>query len=105
MNISRVNPAVVHLTGLEPAELVNQPLSRVVRLAAPEAGADAPMLDPISQALKDGRDLREQPAIVEDRRGRQTAVRLALFPLHDRDKVVGGVVTIRIVSPAGRTRA
>jgi len=58
MNISRVNPAVVHLTGLEPAELVNQPLSCVVRLAAPEAGADAPMLDPISQALKDGRDLR-----------------------------------------------
>lgn len=96
MNISRVNPAVTHLTGLEPAELINQPLSRVVRLIGPHAGADAPLVDPIAQALKDGRDLRDQAAVVRDKRGRQTPVRFTLFPLRDRDKVVGGVVTLQL---------
>lgn len=104
MNISRVNPAVIHLTGLEPAELINQPLSRVVRLTAPR-GADAPLRDPIAQALKDGRDLREQAAIIEDKRGRQTPVRFSLFPLRDRDKVVGGIVTLQIVPSVPATTA
>ncbi len=96
LNISRVNPAVVHLTGLEPAELVNQPLSRVVRLVPVQPGADAPLRDPVAQALNDGRDLRGQPAVVEDRRGRKTRVRFSLFPLRDQDKVVGGIVTLQV---------
>ena len=99
LNISRVNPAVVRLTGWESTDLINQPLSRVVRLAAFD-GADAPLFDPVAQALNDGRDLREQAAFVEDKRGRRTAVRFSLFPLRDRDKVVGGVVTLQLVSTA-----
>jgi CHASE3 domain sensor protein len=99
LNISRVNPAVVHLTGLEPSELVNQPLERVVRLAA-APGAAPTLRDPIAQALADGRDLRDLDAVVEDRQGRQTRVRLSLFPLRDRDKVVGGVVTLHFMRPA-----
>ena len=100
LNISRVNPAVVHLTGFEPAALINQPLSRVVRLVTTHGGDEAPMLDPIAQALKDGRDLRDQPAIIEDKRGRQTPVRFTLFPLRDKDKVVGGIVTLQVNPPA-----
>lgn len=99
MNVSRVNPAVVRLTGFEPADLVNQPLSRVVRLVAESGGAEAPMLDPIAQALKEGHDLRDLPAILEDKRGRQIAVRFTLFPLRDGNKVVGGVATLQLVAP------
>jgi CHASE3 domain sensor protein len=99
MNVSRVNPAVVHLTGFEPADLISQPLSRVLRLAAGPGGAEAPMLDPIAQALKEGHDLRDLPALLTDKRGRQIAVRLTLFPLRDGNKVVGGVATLELVSP------
>jgi CHASE3 domain sensor protein len=105
LNISRVNPAVVHLTGLEPSALINRPLARVVRLVAAPPGAAAPLLDPIAQALKDGHDLRDQPAIVEDQRGRQIPVRFTLFPLRDRDKVVGGIVTLQIVPPGAEAKA
>ena len=105
LNISRVNPAVVHLTGLEPSALINQPLTRVVHLVAAHPGADAPLLDPIAQALKEGHDLRDRPAIVEDQRGRQIPVRFTLFPLRDGDKVVGGIVTLQIVPPGAEPKA
>jgi CHASE3 domain sensor protein len=95
MNISRVNSAVVHLTGLELPALINQPLSRVVRLVPP-SGSETALTDPIAQALKDGRDLRDQAALVEDKRGRLTPARFTVFPLRDRDKVVGGIVTLQI---------
>jgi PAS domain S-box-containing protein len=99
LNISRVNPAVVHLTGLEPVELINQSLSRIVRLTDDEEGGPATLRDPIAQALKDGRDLRDQPATVEDKHGRKTRVSFSIFPLRDRDKVVGGVVTLHVDKP------
>jgi CHASE3 domain sensor protein len=95
MKISRVNSALVHLTGQEPTELTNQPLSRIVRLVAADAGTASPMLDPVLHALKEGRDLRDEPAIVEDKRGRQTSVRFSLIPLRDRNKIVGGIVTLQ----------
>jgi len=94
--ISRVNPAAVHLIGLEAADLINQPLSRFVRLGDGTGDQTTPMIDPIVTALKEGRDLRDQPVILEDRRGRRTRGRFTLFPLRDRDKVVGGVVTVQV---------
>lgn len=97
--ISRINPAAVRLLGLEPADVVNQPLSRFVLLVNQHRDQSAPMIDPILLALKEGRDLRDQPAILQDRRGRQTPVRFTLFPLRDRDKVVGAVVTLQITPP------
>jgi PAS domain S-box-containing protein len=103
LRISRVNPAVVRLTGLEPAALINQPLSEVVRLLAAPAPADAPMIDPIYQALKDGHELRNRSATVADKRGRTTPVRFTLFPLRDGNKVVGGIVTLQLI-PAGAER-
>jgi hypothetical protein len=50
--------------------------------------------------MNDGRDLREQSATVTDKLGRAIPVRIALFPLRDRDKVVGGVVILQVNGPA-----
>jgi len=91
LHMSRINPAVVHLTGFEATGLVNEPLSRLVR---PE-GDEGRMADPLGQALKEGRDVRDLPAVMWDRTGRAISVRLTLFPLRDRDKVVGGVAILR----------
>ena len=97
-NVSRVNPAVVHLTGLETSQLINQPLARFVRLAS--TGGETPLIDPIPRALKEGHDLRDLRGFIEDKRGRKTPVRFTLFPLRDRDKVVGGVVILQGIQPA-----
>lgn len=95
LNISRINPAVVHLTGFEAADLVNQPLSDLVELEV-----TAPHLtDPLGRALKEGHDLREQSALARDRRGGQVPVVLSLFPLRDKDKVVGGIAILRAAGP------
>lgn len=96
MNISRINPAVVRLTGFEAQDLVNKPFSSVARLADGDRAAGAALFDPIARALAEGRDLRDQPALVEDKNGRITPVRLMLFPLRDRDKVVGGVAILHL---------
>jgi len=95
MNISRVNPAVVHLTGWELQELINSPLSRIVRLQEDPLGARSKIADPLAQALAEGRDLRDKPATIEDRNGRRIPVRFTMFPLRDRDKVVGGIAVIQ----------
>ncbi len=91
-NISRLNPAVTHVTGFETKELVNRPLRSLVRLG----GAVRPAgFDPLAQALREGREYREADAYVQDRSGRETPVSFMLFPLRDRDRVVGGVVILR----------
>jgi len=95
-NISRVNPAVVRLMGREAHELIHVPFLSVVRLV--HVGL-APMLDPVAQAMNDGRDLRDQPAFVTDKLDRVTAVRMSLFPLRDRDKIVGAVVILQVAQP------
>jgi CHASE3 domain sensor protein len=100
MNISRINPAVVHLVGLEAHELVNRPLSCVVRLDSGAAGPGSPLVDSLSLALTEGRDLRDQPALVEDKRGQKIPARLTIFPLRDRDKVVGGIVVVQVAPKA-----
>ena len=103
MNISRINPAVVRRTGFEPRELINSPLSLFVRLSEEALGSKQTLLDPLTQALREGHDLRDQAAVIQNKLGRLTPVRLTLFPLRDRDKVVGGVIILhelREPSPA-----
>jgi CHASE3 domain sensor protein len=100
LNISRVNPAVTQLTGLGASELVGEPLSRIVRPAQGTPGAPAALVDPIAQALWSGRDLRDLPATLVDKLGRLTPARLSMIPLRDRDKVVGGVVTVQVAPQA-----
>ena len=96
-NISRINPAVTHVTGFETKELVNRPLQELVRLGS---GGRAGLGDPLAQALREGRDYREAEAFVKDRNGREVAVGFMLFPLRDRDRVVGGVVILRTLAVA-----
>lgn len=96
-NISRINPAVEHLTGRPAKELVNQHLLEIVRL---EAGSGKPETDPIGRALREGHDLRELPAFVKDLAGRETAVRLTLYPLRDGNNVVGGVIVLQPDRPS-----
>jgi CHASE3 domain sensor protein len=97
MNISRMNPSAVHLTGFEPVKLVDKPLTRVVQLA----GADTAQAtyDPLARALADGHELRERSGVVTAGNGLMLPVLISLFPLRDRDKVVGGVVVIKSASP------
>jgi PAS domain S-box-containing protein len=96
LRISRINPAVVHLTGFEGKDLVNEPLERLVRLE----GGRTLAADPLGQAMREGRDVRDQPAVVSGRDGARVPVRLTLFPLRDHDKVVGGVVLLRAAEAA-----
>jgi PAS domain S-box-containing protein len=93
MNISRMNPAAVHLTGREPVELIDRPLGSIVRLAA--SGATKPSFDPLARTLVDGHELRDKPATLTTKDGRTMPVRLDVYPLRDRDKVVGGVVILQ----------
>jgi CHASE3 domain sensor protein len=103
LNISRINPAVVQQTGFDLTELVDQPLQRVVRLVEQAPGVAPAFFDPVARALHDGRELLAQPALLSDKHNRTTPVRFNLFPLRDRDKVVGGVVILQVLptpSPA-----
>jgi PAS domain-containing protein len=97
LRISRVNPAVVHQTGFQPTDLINQPLGRFVQLMQP-ADQPVPFADPSLQALKDGRELRDRSAIVVDRLGRRVSARFSLMPLRDGDQVVGGIVTMQLAA-------
>jgi hypothetical protein len=67
-------------------------------------GTDAPLANPLAQALKHGQDLRDQPATIEAKTGALIPIRFALYPLRDRDKVVGGVVTLQVILPAKEPR-
>lgn len=102
LNITRINPVVSHLTGLEAKELITSPLSRVVRSVTDLSGSRP---EPLAQALKDGRDLLDLPVFLVNKEGRTTPFRLNLFPLRDRDKVVGGVITLRSAAEVGPERA
>lgn len=91
LNITRVNPAVAHLAGCAASGLVGRPLGALVALAGTPAEDD-----PLARALKEGRDLRDRPALLADQAGRCHPVTFNLFPLRDGGKVVGGVVTLRV---------
>jgi sigma-B regulation protein RsbU (phosphoserine phosphatase) len=92
LNISRINPAVVRTAGYREVDLIKAPLGRVVRLDAP-AGGDSSLV--LLTALKDGRSLPDQPALLTTRDGTEIPVLLTLVPLRDGNRVVGGVVTLR----------
>ena len=101
-NISRVNPAVLRFTGRTLTELIDRPLSEIVRLDGTDAEGSSRTVDPLALALNDGRDLRDLAATIEDNKGRRLAVRFTMFPLRDGDKVVGGIVILRD-APAERS--
>jgi PAS domain S-box-containing protein len=101
LNISRVNPAVVQLTHWEPQELISQSIDRVLQFPAePGDGGQ----NPLTPALRDGRQIQDRPANLLDRSGRVIPVQYTLIPLHDQDKIVGGVVTVRLRSAVQQQR-
>ena len=94
LNVSRVNPAVVHQTGWEPQELIAQSVERMLQFPPePAVGVNQ---NPLLLALRDGRQIQNRPAQLLDRSGKSMSVRYSLFPVHDQDKIVGGVVTVRV---------
>ncbi len=99
MNVSRLNPAAIHMTGLEPVELIDKPLARVLSLAGPTELAK-PTYDPLARTLAEGHELRDKPACLTTKSGHSIPVRLNFYPLRDRDKVVGGVVILQLSAPA-----
>ncbi len=90
-NVSRINPAVEAITGWAAKDLVGHPLTQVTRFTAPPPGFD----DPLTQALRQGRDLREQAALIRNRHGEENPVRLTFFPLRDGNNVVGGIIVLQ----------
>lgn len=98
INISRMNPSAVHLTGFEPVDLVDRPLGRVIQLADHDPARTT--FDPLARTLVDGHELRAQAAFVITKQGAKVAVHLSVFPLRDRDKVVGGVVILKALAPS-----
>jgi PAS domain S-box-containing protein len=96
MNISRINPAVVHQTGFEAQDLVGRPFSSIGKESGGSGGAT--LAEAMGRGLDEGRDLRNQAVVILTKSGLQMPVRLALFPLRDRDRVVGGVVILEVVS-------
>jgi PAS domain S-box-containing protein len=97
MNISRMNPAAVHLTGFEPVDLVDKPLTRVAQLA--DSDPTRRPFDPVARTLAEGHDMRNQAAVLTTKNGERQTILLSVYPLRDRDKVVGGVVILKPSAP------
>jgi CHASE3 domain sensor protein len=98
VNISRINPPVIQATGFEPAELINKPFGSLVELQPGPGEASSPPRDPVAHALKAGRELRRTGRL-RQKSGPGIPVRVAVYPLRDGDKVVGGVATLEVIPP------
>lgn len=98
-NISRINPAVTDATGWMAQDLVNRLIQDFVRLRPATDAEAAPLNDPIMRSMKDGRDLRELPAVIRNRRDQDLPVLFTLFPLRDGNKIVGGIVVLKLTLP------
>jgi len=96
LNVSRINPTVVHQTGMPAHEIIGSPLNRVLRLADDDYAGSAVKPEPIATALKEGREIQDWPATLLNKSGQRAAVRFSVIPLRDQDKVVGGVITVRL---------
>lgn len=102
LKVTRVNPAALRVSGREQAELLGRSLNTVLRWNATTPLDSFGANDPVAASLRDGRELRGHPAELLARDGRAIAVILSCVPLRDRDKVVGGVITLQL-TPASST--
>ncbi len=98
LNISRINPAVSHNTNWEPQDLVAQSLDRVLQLHTEAHGGE--QQHPIVFAMRQGREIQDKDALLISKSGKTAPVRYSMVPLHDQDKVVGAVVTVRMLNGA-----
>ena len=93
LNISRINPAVVQQTSWEPQDLISQSIEKILHFPPPLSGDDSQ--NPLTAAMRDGRQMHDRPAQLLTRSGKPMPVLCSLTPLHDQDKIVGAVVTMR----------
>lgn len=94
--ITRINPAVSRQTGWTDEDILGRPLLEFVRdeNASPAGSAS------IDLALRVGRELHDQAGQLRNRQGVLIPVRFTMLPVRDNDKVVGGVVLLRLPLPA-----
>lgn len=97
LNVTRLNPAVAHVTGLPEEEILGRPIAQFLRLAPEETGA--PASDRLVRAVTEGRELTGYPADLVDRSGNARPGVLSVVPLRDDNLVVGAVVVLRLESP------
>jgi CHASE3 domain sensor protein len=95
LNISRINPAVSQNTHWEPQDLVTQSLDRVLKITTEETAGAAPQ-NPIAFAMRQGREIQDRDAVIVTKSGQTAPVQYSMVPLHDQDKVVGAVITVRL---------
>jgi PAS domain S-box-containing protein len=93
MNITRVNPAFLRATGYSEADLIGGPLDKVLRIAYENMALKN---DPLPPALKEGRAIQDRTAYLTAKGGQITPVNFSLFPLRDQDKVVAGILLLRV---------
>lgn len=99
INITRINPAVVHQTGREELDILMKPLHTVIE-CPPDSDTG---LDPLDRALQEGRELRDHPVHVLGRGGRRLPARLVLSPIYDENRVVGAVIIVQVAFSAPNT--
>ena len=99
LNISRVNPAVINRTGHTEVELVKSALGRWVRLAPAHGQPAGSASEVLLTALREGRSLHDLPALLLRKDGSEFHALLTLTPLRDNNRVVGGVVALRLAPP------
>lgn len=99
LHISRVNPAVLQTTALSDLEIIRKRLSQFVRLDAERDAPPGASLALLINALKESRGLENLPATLTPKKGHPIPVILAMVPFKDAGRVVGCVVTLRLVSP------
>lgn len=95
LNVNRINPAASHLTGLEPQQIINTPIGRVLKPMGDGLNGAGAGQDPLALALKEGREIQDCPGLMTIRGGKAVPAHFSMVPLRDQDQVVGGVITVR----------
>jgi PAS domain S-box-containing protein len=95
LNIIRVNPAVVHTTGYDLPEILLNPMIKILDIPELPAG-EAPTEITFVQAVKEGREVQGRTGSVLCKNGTIIPMRFNMVPLRDQNKVVGGVMTVRL---------
>lgn len=99
MNISRVNPAALRVTGFGAPDVISRPLDSILELQPERPEDPAPRAEQMAYALKAGREVHGVGLLRRKESGR-VAVRVTLCPLRDGDNVVGGIVILELLPRA-----
>jgi len=95
INISRVNPAVVHTTGYDLPELVGNTMFKILDIPESSSG-DATSALRFVQAVKEGREIQGRRGSLLCKNGSVIPVRFNMVPLRDQNTVVGSVLTVHL---------